>query len=98
AAVGLLVTRGFEDLLELGRVKMTELFDLNAIRRPPLVRRNWVQGVDERMSATGAVLKPLDRRQLLRAAKKLVDQGAEALAILFLHTHRNRRHEDEAKA
>ena len=97
AAVGLLVTEGFEDLLELGRVKMSDPFSLKAVRQPPLVAKDWVRGVRERTSASGKIVKPLDRRGLLVAADELVAQGAEALAIIFLHSHANPAHERAAK-
>jgi N-methylhydantoinase A len=96
AAVGLLVTEGFEDLLELGRVKMSDPFSLKAVRQPPLVAKDWVRGVHERISASGKIVKPLDRVGLLAAADELVAQGAEALAIIFLHSHANPAHERAA--
>ncbi len=96
SAVGLLVTAGFEDILELGRVKMTNVFSLKEVRRPPLIRKNWVRGVDERLSAGGQVLRPLDREGLLVAARDLVAQGAKTIAILFLHAYRNALHERQA--
>ena len=98
ATVGLLVTEGFEDILELGRVKMTDVFSLDEVRRPPLVPKTFVRGVPERLDARGAVLRPLDRLRLKEAAQDLVDQGAEALAVLFLHGYRNPAHEAAAKA
>jgi N-methylhydantoinase A len=97
AAVGLLVTEGFEDLLELGRVKMSDPFSLKAMRQSPLVAKNWVRGVKERVDAGGRIRVPLDRRRLLAAARELVAQGAEALAIIFLHSHANPAHEVAAK-
>jgi len=97
AAVGLLVTEGFEDLLELGRVKMSDPFSLKAVRQTPLVAKSWVRGVKERIDAGGRIVTPLDRRRLLSAARDLVAQGAEALAIIFLHSHANPAHETAAK-
>src|SRR6266851_1808494 len=49
ARVGLLVTGGFEDLLELGRTKMPEPFSMFTTRPAPLARKNWVRGIVERM-------------------------------------------------
>jgi N-methylhydantoinase A len=97
AAVGLIVTRGFEDLLELGRVKMSDPFSLKAVRCPPLVAKHWVRGVSERINASGRVVEALDKQQLIAAARELIDQGAEALAIIFLHSHANPAHEQAAK-
>lgn len=97
APVGFLVTAGFEDMLELGRVKMTNVFSLKEVRRPPLIRKNWVRGIEERLSAQGEVIKPLDTRQLVEATRQLVDMGAQTIALLFLHSYRNPLHERIAK-
>lgn len=98
AAVGLLVTAGFEDMLELGRVKMKNVFSLTEVRQPPLVRKTWVRGITERIDARGRVLRPLDPAQLVAAGRELVEQGAETLAVLTLHAHRNPVHERMAKS
>lgn len=97
APVGFLVTAGFEDMLELGRVKMNNVFSLKEVRRPPLIRKNWVRGIEERLSARGEVIKPLDLRQLVEATRELVEMGAQTIALLFLHSYRNPLHERIAK-
>lgn len=97
APVGFLVTAGFEDMLELGRVKMNNVFSLKEVRRPPLIRKNWVRGIEERLSAQGEIIKPLDPRQLIEATRELVEMGAETIALLFLHSYRNPLHERIAK-
>lgn len=97
APVGFLVTAGFEDMLELGRVKMNNVFSLKEVRRPPLIRKNWVRGIEERLSAQGEIIKPLDPRQLIEATRELVEMGAQTIALLFLHSYRNPLHERIAK-
>jgi len=97
ARVGLLTTAGFRDLLELrdgGR------------RRPlgwqgaqvPLVPRALRREVPERISATGAILTPLDGEAVEREARTLIEAGVEAVAVAFLNAHRNPVHEEEASA
>src|SRR5688572_14398672 len=86
ARVALLTTRGFEDLLEIGRQNRARLYDLDWWPPEPLVPRERRIGIDERIGADGRVLRPLKRRALnLR--------GAEAVAVCFLHSYANPRHE-----
>jgi N-methylhydantoinase A len=98
AKVGVLVTKGFEDLLELGRTKMPDPFSLFTARPIPLSRKDWVRGVRERIDSKGQVLEPLDEGALIASAKELVQQGAEILAIVFLNAYRNPAHENTARA
>ena len=60
AATGLLTTEGFRDLLEIGRLRLARLYDMNFERPAPLVRRRWRCEVRERMNHRGEVLTPLD--------------------------------------
>lgn len=96
ARVGMLLTRGFEDVLELARCKMPDPFSLFATRPLPLVRRNFVRGVAERVDGKGEIVKPLDRDSLLGSARELLAQGAEVLAVSFLNAYRNPAHEQQA--
>ncbi|WP_046868230.1 hydantoinase/oxoprolinase family protein [Microvirga massiliensis] len=97
AKVGVLVTKGFEDVLELGRAKMPDPFSLTTMRSIPLSRRDWVRGVVERMDSRGQPLVELDRVSLLDNARELVNKGADALAVTFLNSYRNSRHEEIAR-
>jgi N-methylhydantoinase A len=96
--VGVLVTKGFEDLLEIGRAKMPDPFSLFTMPPIPLVRRNWVRGVPERLDAKGRMLQPLDEKAVLAGAKELVDQGARSLAVIFINSYRNPAHEQRTRA
>ncbi|MFX1537606.1 MAG: hydantoinase/oxoprolinase N-terminal domain-containing protein, partial [Promethearchaeota archaeon] len=60
AKVGLLVTEGFRDILEIGRQQRPHLYDLMVDRLPPLVLRNLVKEVRERIDADGNIVVPLD--------------------------------------
>jgi len=97
ASVGLILTAGFEDILELGRCKMPDPFSLFSARPLPLARRNFVRGVRERIDGNGRIVTPLDLDGLGSAAQELVDGGARVLAILFLHAYRNPAHENQAR-
>jgi 5-oxoprolinase (ATP-hydrolysing)/N-methylhydantoinase A len=94
---GLLCTRGFRDVLEIGREQRYDIYDLFLRYPEPLVPRRWRLEVDERCSRDGAVLRPLDLEQVRAAARALVAQGVRALAVVFLHAYRNPAHEQAAR-
>jgi len=89
ARVALVTTKGFEDLLEIGRQTRGALYDLFWSRPEPLVPASRRYGVRERIAADGRVLVPLDRAALRRIREKHV-------AVCFLHSYANPAHEREA--
>ena len=93
ARVGLLVTRGFGDLLEIGRLQMPDPFNFYTQKAKPLVRKNFVREVDERILGTGDVHTPLDESSVERAAAELIERGAEILTVCFINAFRNPSHE-----
>ena len=96
ARTGLITTRGFRDVLEIGRVRTPELYDLAWDKPLPLVRRRHRLEVDERVAADGSVLVPLDEAGVRAAADELVAEGVEAIALCFLNSYRNPAHERAA--
>ena len=92
ARVGLITTRGFRDVLELGRRTRPQPYGLTGQFRP-LIERPLRLEVDERMDAEGAVVRALDEAAVAVAARKLVALGAEAVVIHFLHSYINPAHE-----
>lgn len=96
ARTALLVTAGFRDLLEIQRHKRYSLFDQAYRKIPPLVPRRLSFGIPERMDAAGAVVTPLDEAALRAALTTLAAEKIEALAICFLFSFRNARHEQRA--
>jgi N-methylhydantoinase A len=60
APIGLLTTRGFRDVYEIGRANRPAMYDLHYHRPEPLIPRRHRLEVDERMSPTGGVIEPLD--------------------------------------
>ena len=91
ARLTLVTTKGFEDLLEIGRQERGSLYDLNWDRPEPLIPKSRRIGVRERMDARGRVVVPLDRSALRRI-------DATQVAICFLHSYANPKHEREAAA
>ena len=96
AKVGLITTRGFRDVLELGRRTRPTPYGLKG-KFVPLVERHLRLEVDERMDAEGNVLTPLDEAQVDAAAAQLVALGAESVVIHFLHSYINPAHEARAE-
>jgi N-methylhydantoinase A len=93
AKTGLLTTAGFRDILEIGRERKYELYDLFIEMPKPLVPRPWRREAEERLAADGSVEKPIDVDAALREVAELVEQGVESLAICFLHSYANPAHE-----
>ncbi|HEV7264008.1 MAG TPA: hydantoinase/oxoprolinase family protein [Falsiroseomonas sp.] len=97
ARTGLLTTRGFRDVLEIGRQTRPNLYDYTVKRPEPLVLRRRRIEIAERMAAEGTVLHPLDEAEVEAAARALLAQDVEAIAIGFVHAWRDPRHEAAAK-
>ncbi|GAA1615007.1 hydantoinase/oxoprolinase family protein [Actinoplanes couchii] len=96
ARVGLLVTRGFPDLLEIGRLRLDDPIDMFAVPKPPLVHRDDVREIGERMLADGTEERPLDPAEVVAAVDDLIAGGVSAVAVAFLHSHLHPEHEQAA--
>lgn len=97
APTGLLTTRGFRDVLAIGRQNRPSLYDISVNKVSPLVQRYQRLEVNERLSALGEVLVPLDESQVREQISKLASSGVEAVAICFIHSYRNAAHEERAR-
>jgi N-methylhydantoinase A/oxoprolinase/acetone carboxylase beta subunit len=93
AKTGLLTTAGFRDVLEIGRERKYELYDLFIEMPKPLVPRPWRREAKERVAPDGSVELPIDIDAALGEVAELVEQGVESLAICFLHAYANPAHE-----
>ncbi len=98
AALALLTTRGFEDVLEMARLKMPQYHNLYARRPDPLVPRERVFGIEERLRADGSVHTPLSRDSVVAAYRAAKAGGAEAIVIALLHAWRSDAHERAVEA
>lgn len=94
--VGLVTTKGFRDVLEVGHEMRYDLYDLFMEKPEPIVPRPFRLTVTERMSAKGEVLEPLNEQEVLDAAGQLVENGVEAIAVSFLNAFANPVHEQRA--
>ncbi len=97
AKTGLLTTRGFRDVLEIGRGNRPANYDLFYDKPLPFVPRYLRFEVSERVAPDGSVVTPLDLTGLDAIAKAVREQQLEALAICFLHSYANEAHEDAAR-
>jgi N-methylhydantoinase A len=95
AKVGLITTKGFRDVLELGRRTRPQAYGLRGTFTP-LIDREVRLEVPERMDADGKVLTALDEAAVADAARKLLATGCEAVVIHFLHSYINPVHERRA--
>jgi len=94
---GLITTDGFRDLLEIGRQKRPDLYDIFADKPPTLVERSLRLEVAERLRHTGEVEIALDEEAVRAAARKLRAAGVSAIAISFLYSFVRPEHERRAK-
>jgi N-methylhydantoinase A len=89
AKVGLLTTKGFTDVLEMGRGDKKELYDYMWKKPAPLVPRYLRFGIDERVTARGEILRSPDESEVKAAVTKLKENGVEAVAVCLLHSYVN---------
>jgi len=87
----LVITKGFGDLLRIGDQHRPELFSL-AIRKPEVLYREVLE-VEERITASGEVIQPLDVAQAKRGLREAHERGLRAVAIVCLHAYRYPDHE-----
>jgi len=93
ARVGLLTTAGHRDVIEMREGLKEDRYNLRMPPPVPLAERRLRLGIVERVRFDGTVTKPLDRRSLTAALAVLDDQDVEAVAVCYLHSYRNPRHE-----
>jgi N-methylhydantoinase A len=92
--VGLLTTRGFRDVYEIGRQwRGEDVFNLFAPAPRMLLTRDRIWEVGERLGCQGEVIEPLNAEDVAHAVRKLVAAGVEAVAVCFLFAYANPAHE-----
>jgi N-methylhydantoinase A len=96
ARCALVTTRGFRDVLELGRRDRPHMYGLTGMQRP-LIPRDQRWEVDERVDYEGNILSPLDERQVRELAQALKKQDLECVVVSLLHSYANPRHEERIR-
>jgi N-methylhydantoinase A len=95
ARVGLITTQGFRDVLEIGRIRMPKLYDLEWQKPKALVERRLILEVTERVSSTGEVLTPLNVEEGQMVLERLLSLGVESLVVCFINSFVNPVNEQE---
>lgn len=95
ARTALVTTKGFEDVLEIGRQARPELYNLDAVKPPPLVPDNLRFGLRERITFTGDVLESVDDRELATLVERLKKAKVDSVAICLLFSFVNSLHEQQ---
>ncbi len=90
--VGLITTKGFRDVLELGRRTRPKPYGMTGIFEC-IIPREFRLEVRERVDSDGEIIEPLNKNDVTKAIKQLMDNGTESLIIHFLHSYKNDIHE-----
>ena len=94
ALIGLLTTRGFRDVLEVGYEQRYDIYDLGLTFPAPLVPRNLRREVNERINRNGQVVQALSTAQVRQELRELAGAGVKAIAVCLLHSYANPAHEE----
>lgn len=95
--IALFTTRGFEDVLEVARLKVPEIHNLYSTRPEPLITRDAVFGIDERMAADGSVLRAPCRKDIAEQITRVRQAGCAGIVVSLLNSYRNGDNEREVK-
>ena len=104
--VGILITGGMEDTLRMGRGRQSytgfsysDRLHVNTHRHPePLIPRDQIRGVRERIDVKGNELVPIYESDVRESVDELLDRGVDHIAVMFLHSYQNAEHEQRARA
>ena len=97
AKVGLITTKGFRDVLEIGRSYRDDLYDLQWDKTKPFVPRYLAFEVTERMDHKGNVLAAIDREEVAEVLQRLLAHDIEAIAVSLFNCYANPTHEQVIK-
>jgi N-methylhydantoinase A len=98
AKTALLITEGFRDIYEIGRINRPDAYNLFFKKHVPLIERARRFEVKERVLADGEIERPLEEAEIAALGERLEKMGIEATAILFLNCYARADHEARAKA
>ncbi|PWA09223.1 5-oxoprolinase [Pueribacillus theae] len=98
AKVGLLTTKGFADTLRIARSARGSEYDPHLQKpKPDIVDRQNIVEITERVDVNGDEVVKLDEEQIRNELKNLLDKGVQAIAVCFLFSFRNPKHEQRVK-
>ncbi len=90
---GLITTKGFEDVLEIGRELRYDIYDIKLSVPEPLVPRNLRKGITERINYKGEIVSPIATDEIATVVDALIQAGVKSIAVCFLHSFVNPTHE-----
>lgn len=93
ARTALITTKGFRDVLEIGRANRPDIYNMYYTKPKPFVPRYLRFEVSERVNYKGEELQPLDEAEVRRAVERCRAEGVEAVAVCFIHSYANPGHE-----
>lgn len=93
AKTALVTTGGFRDLLEIGRQKRPDLYDIQVDKVKTLVTRDCRHEISERLSCQGEVVREIKREEIEEVIEKIKDQGAKSIAVMLLNAYLNPENE-----
>jgi len=97
ARIGLITTKGFKDLMEIGWQKRPSLYDLLKPKPQPIMPGYWICEVEERISHDGSVLIPLNEDEVRKAVEYLKAQKVDGIAVCTIFSFLNPKHERRIK-
>ncbi|MEA1963913.1 MAG: hydantoinase/oxoprolinase family protein [Candidatus Aerophobetes bacterium] len=93
AKCGLITTKGFRDVYDIGRMSKKEMYNEFYEKHKVLIPRRRRLELNERINAKGEIVKKIDREETLDVARKLVEDGVESIAVCLLHSYAKPTHE-----
>lgn len=97
-ATALITTKGFKDVLEIGRAYRSEnIYDINMEKPEPLVKRNLRFEVSERMNFLGLEMEPINEKEVVDIVNVLKEKNIRAVAVCLMHSYANPKHELKIK-
>ena len=97
ARTGLITTKGFRDILELGREKRYDAYDIFSEYPEPIVPRPDRAEIDERLTFDGRILKSVDEKEVIQVLEKFKKDGIESIAVCFINSYENFVNEKKVK-
>ena len=97
AKTGLITTKGFRDVLELGREKRYDAYNIFSEYPEPIVPRSDRAEIDERMRFDGKILKDVDEKEILTVLEQFKKEGIESIAVCFINSYENPVNEKKIK-
>lgn len=89
----MITTRGFEDVIFIGRQARPKLYDLYVEKPPGLISKDHILGISERILHTGEVLQEMDDNEIENAMEFCRSSNAESVAVCLIHSYANPQHE-----